>query len=157
MFDCTCNAQNSLLLNQHNGDDAPQGRSISLIPLWALTWLVIGWVLQQEVHFCWDGRAMQLRTFVLRATTRYTAPDLPSGVQSEQDTKHATKWLQLNNEPKLHWHFLHCKKLTFWGRNYFLILAHPVYKMWIIQEPNMSELWNKLHLEEEKTEIIHHV
>ena len=24
MFDCTCNIQNSLLLNQHNGDDAPQ-------------------------------------------------------------------------------------------------------------------------------------
>ena len=39
----------------------------------------------------------------------------------------------------------------------FLILAHPVYKMWIIQEPNMLELWNKLHFEEEKTEIIHHV
>ena len=32
----------------------------------------------------------------------------------------------------------------------FLILAHPVYKMWIIQEPNMLELWNKLHFEEEK-------
>jgi len=31
-----------------------------------------------------------------------------------------------------------------------LILAHPVYKMWIIQETNMSELWNKLHFEEEK-------
>jgi len=28
-------------------------------------------------------------------------------------------------------------ELTFWRRNYFfLILAHPVYKMWIIQEPN---------------------
>ena len=28
--------------------------------------------------------------------------------------------------------------LTFWRRNYFfLILAHPVYKMWIIQEPNV--------------------
>ena len=24
MFDCTCNTQYSLLLNQHNGDDAPQ-------------------------------------------------------------------------------------------------------------------------------------
>jgi len=27
--------------------------------------------------------------------------------------------------------------LTFWRRNFFLILAHPVYKMWIIQEPNV--------------------
>ena len=30
---------------------------------------------------------------------------------------------------------------------FFLILAHPVYKMWIKQEPNMLELWNKLHFE----------
>ena len=44
--------------------------------------------------------------------------------------------------------------LTFWRRNYFfLILAHPVYKMWI-QEPNTLELWNKLHFKEEKTESI---
>ena len=27
-------------------------------------------------------------------------------------------------------------ELTFWRRNFFLILAHPVYKMWIIQESN---------------------
>jgi len=37
---------------------------------------------------------------------------------------------------------------------FFLILAHPVYKMWIIQEPNMLELWNKLHFEEKETESI---
>ena len=48
--------------------------------------------------------------------------------------------------------------LTFRRRNYFfLILAHPVYKMWIIQEPNTLELWNKLHFEEEKTESIYRV
>ena len=40
---------------------------------------------------------------------------------------------------------------------FFLILAHPVYKMWIIQEPNTLELWNKLHFEGEKTESIQHV
>ena len=40
-------------------------------------------------------------------------------------------------------------------RNYFfLILAHPVYKIWIIQEPNMLELWNKLHFEGKKGEYI---
>jgi len=33
---------------------------------------------------------------------------------------------------------------------FFLILAHTVYKMWIIQEPNTLELWNKLRFEEEK-------
>jgi len=26
VFDCTCNTQNSLLLNQHNGYDAPQDK-----------------------------------------------------------------------------------------------------------------------------------
>ena len=40
---------------------------------------------------------------------------------------------------------------------FFLILAHPVYKMWIIQEPNKVALWNKLHFEEKKTESIEHV
>jgi len=40
---------------------------------------------------------------------------------------------------------------------FFFILAHPVYKMWIIQEPNTLELWNKLHFEEKKAESIYHV
>jgi len=40
---------------------------------------------------------------------------------------------------------------------FFFILAHPVYKMWITQEPNMLELWNKLHFEENKTESIYHI
>jgi len=39
----------------------------------------------------------------------------------------------------------------------FLILAHPVYKMWIIQEPNKLELWNRLHFEDKKTENTYHV
>ena len=44
--------------------------------------------------------------------------------------------------------------LTFWRRNYFfLIWAHSVYKMWIIQEPNTLELWNKLHFEEKKRRV----
>ena len=47
--------------------------------------------------------------------------------------------------------------LTFWRRNYFFILAHPVNNMWIIQEPNTLELWNKLHFEEEITKSIYHV
>ena len=29
--------------------------------------------------------------------------------------------------------------------------------MWIIQEPNTLELWNKLHFEEEETESIYQV
>ena len=40
---------------------------------------------------------------------------------------------------------------------FFLILEHPVYKMWIKQEPNTLDLWNKLHFEEEKTESIYRV
>jgi len=39
----------------------------------------------------------------------------------------------------------------------FLILAHPVYKMCIKQEPNTLELWNELHFEEEKTDSIYRV
>ena len=33
---------------------------------------------------------------------------------------------------------------------FFLILAHSVYKMWIIQDTNKLELWNKLHFKERK-------
>ena len=33
---------------------------------------------------------------------------------------------------------------------FFLILAQPVYKMWIIQEPNKLAFWNKLHFEEKE-------
>jgi len=40
---------------------------------------------------------------------------------------------------------------------FFFILVHPVYKIWIIQELNKLELWNKLHFKEEKTESIHYV
>jgi hypothetical protein len=47
--------------------------------------------------------------------------------------------------------------LTLWRRIFFLILAHPVYKMWIIQEPKKVALWNKRHFEEEKTENVQHV
>ena len=38
----------------------------------------------------------------------------------------------------------------------FLILAHAVYKIWIIQEQNKLELWNKLYFKEKKTESIYH-
>ena len=39
------------------------------------------------------------------------------------------------------------------GIIFFLILAHPVYKMWIIQEPNKLALWNKLHFKEKKWRV----
>jgi len=50
-----------------------------------------------------------------------------------------------------------CHVFDLLASDFFLILAHPVYKMWIIQEPNMLELWIKLHFEGEKTESIYHV
>jgi hypothetical protein len=36
-------------------------------------------------------------------------------------------------------------------------LAHTVYEMWIIQEPNKVALWNKRNFEEKRTEIMQHV
>ena len=48
--------------------------------------------------------------------------------------------------------------LSFWRRNFFfLILAHSVYKMWIKQEPNKLDLWNKPHFDEEKMKSIYRV
>jgi hypothetical protein len=40
--------------------------------------------------------------------------------------------------------------LTFWRWTFFQILAHPVFKMWVIQKPNKVALWNKRHFEEKK-------
>ena len=33
---------------------------------------------------------------------------------------------------------------------FFKILAHPVFKMWILQEPKKIALWNKRHTEVKK-------
>ena len=41
--------------------------------------------------------------------------------------------------------------------DFFQILAHPVFKMWVIQKPNKVALWNKRRFEEKKMEIIQHV
>ena len=40
--------------------------------------------------------------------------------------------------------------LTFWRQIPFQILAHPVFKMWVIHKPNKVALWNKRHFEEKK-------
>jgi len=37
---------------------------------------------------------------------------------------------------------------------FFFNFSTPVYKMWIIKEPNTLELWNKLHFEEKKRCIL---
>jgi len=57
-------------------------------------------------------------------------------------------WNKLHFEEGKNGEYIPC--LTFWRQIIFLIVAQPVYKIWIIQEPNMLELWNKLHFEEEK-------
>ena len=41
--------------------------------------------------------------------------------------------------------------------DFFQILAHPVFKMWVIQKQNKVASWNKWHFEEKKMEIIQHV
>ena len=40
---------------------------------------------------------------------------------------------------------------------FFQILAHSVFKMWVIEKPNKVALWNKRHFEEKNMEIIQHV
>jgi hypothetical protein len=40
---------------------------------------------------------------------------------------------------------------------FFFNFSTPAHKMWIIQEPNTLEIWNKLYFEEKKTESIYHV
>jgi hypothetical protein len=40
---------------------------------------------------------------------------------------------------------------------FFKILAHPVFKMWILQEPKKIALWNKGILKRKNTEKVQHV
>ena len=47
--------------------------------------------------------------------------------------------------------------LNLLATDFFQILAHPVFKMWVIQKPNKVSLWNKRHFEEKRMEIIQHV
>ena len=48
-------------------------------------------------------------------------------------------------------------EFTLCAEIFFKILAHSVFKMWILQEPKEISLWNKRHLEEKRTEIVQHV
>jgi hypothetical protein len=48
-------------------------------------------------------------------------------------------------------------KLTLWRRNFLLNFSTPVYKIWIIEEPEKVALRNKRHFEEEETESMQHV
>ena len=51
----------------------------------------------------------------------------------------------------LHTYFI---LISFWRRNFFFqILAHPVFKMWVIQKPNKVALWNKRNFEEKKRRL----
>jgi hypothetical protein len=57
----------------------------------------------------------------------------------------------LHNKPNNNKTLRKNNKLTFWHRNLaFKFLAHPVCKMWIIQEPKKVATWNKRHIEEKK-------
>ena len=66
-------------------------------------------------------------------------------------------WVMSTNFAYMFYHCHSCRNLrlvspsqSFGAGIIFLILAHSVYEMWIIQEPNKLELWNKLHFKEKK-------
>ena len=119
----------------------------------------------------WSARR---RDIYLTTQTLTTNIHVPDGIRTHDLSKRAATdprlrprgywdrpvWISmyLTPGPTITNSFSQVLKLTFWRRNYFfLILAHLVYKMWIIQEPNTLELWNKLHFEEEKMQSIHDV
>ena len=52
----------------------------------------------------------------------------------------------------------HCEHFNLQATDFFFqILAHPVFKMWVIQKPNKVALWNKRHFEEKKMDIMQNV
>ena len=85
--------------------------------------------------------------------------DYNVNMSTESVNKQDTGKVYTKNNTVTYIRLLNLYQLTLWRRIFFffLILAQPVYKMWIIQEPNKLALWNKLHFEEKKTESIEHV
>jgi len=74
---------------------------------------------------------MWCNVYIMQLTTELHVSNL-------QDHNRAYKIMVLT---KAHAHVPLLIPLTFWRRNYFfLILAHTVYKMRIIQEPNTLDL-----------------
>jgi len=76
-----------------------------------------------------------------------------SSCETPISTYQATPWHSANDH---NWKFLLPVNLLA-PEFIFFILAHPVYKMWVIQETNTLELWNKMHFEQKNPESIYHV
>jgi len=109
-------------------------------------WHVIFWIVAdiQRLHFRLPSVKKK------RRETRESYQMAMSGVWQRITTKWRTYERVLSARHKLYLNFL-AQEIFFFN------FSKPVYKMWIIQQPNMLELWNKLHFGEKKTESIYHV
>ena len=79
-----------------------------------------------------------------------------TGTKYVRIMKQTTVWREKNGE------YIPCTKNVNTGTKYVRIMKqtavwrekkesiYQLYKMWIIQEPNTLEFWNKLHFEEKK-------
>jgi hypothetical protein len=104
---------------------------------WESTFIFIVATLTSHMILAWVG------TFILSCRKLFYSPPIHDRVLFYQSSCYSCSQLQ--------------SSLAIWRRNFLLILAHPVFKTWIIQEPNKVALWNKRHFEERKTEIMQHV
>ena len=135
--------------------DSPNPLTSSVIGLFLFSELIVVYFYCSALSSRFAGASAKLR----KATVSFVMSVRPSAWNNWASTRpifmEFDVWVNFLKKMSRKSRF---NPLTFWHRNYFfLILAHPVYKMWIIQEPNTLELWNKLHFEDEKAESIYHV
>jgi len=110
-----------------------------------------GWLVGWLVNYCDGNWSWMSEVAVVAVSWRDTVRALK--IKASDNPVSITSGYLLN--ANLECCCYHLKSLlTFWCQNYFFNFSTPVYKMWIIQEQNTLELWNKLHFEEEKTESI---
>jgi len=88
-----------------------------------------------------DERSARHRELYLHDSQHFQQTDIYacSGIRTRNPSKRADT--DPRSRPRGHWDRLNLLAPELFS----FILAHPVYKMWIIQEPNTLELRNKLH------------
>jgi len=123
--------QGVLKLKKNNNSGAKSLKLLGLKPKFVIFALFV--IVEIKTVFC----IVQLCMYVCDCLFFFTV------VQFQSRSDYATNG-SANSECPIWWQCLLAPEF------FFLILAHPVHKMWTIQEPNTLELWNKLHFEEEK-------
>ena len=125
-----------------------------LLPIFQATELQVSWGKQSSYSPEWEPRITEHRLIILCIALSCHLQNLASNVRLMTESAGSYSYVSVGVKKRNSLESWRLFSLSFFNlfapELFFLILAHPVYKMWIIQETNTLELWNKLHFEVEK-------